>query len=48
MNLISIQDNSKNSFAELLNTLLANNKSAPGLDEITKEVEAIRSKRYAK
>jgi hypothetical protein len=48
MNLISIQDSPKNNFAELLNNLRAKNESAPTLDEITKEVEAVRAKRYAK
>ncbi len=48
MNLISIQNNPKNNFAELLNTLRAKDNSAPALDEITKEVEAVRAKRYAK
>jgi hypothetical protein len=48
MNLISIQDSPKNNFTDLLNTLRSKNDSAPSLDEITKEVEAVRSKRYAK
>jgi hypothetical protein len=48
MNLIAIQDTSKNGFANALKKLRSKSKSAPSLDEITKEVEAIRSKRYAK
>jgi hypothetical protein len=47
LNLISIQDNSKNGFAILLKKLRAKSKSAPTLDEITAEVEKVRSKRYA-
>jgi hypothetical protein len=48
MNLISIQDSPKNNFVDLLNALRAKTNSAPSLDEITKEVEAVRAKRYAK
>ncbi|MBD1386267.1 hypothetical protein IDJ75_13355 [Mucilaginibacter rigui] len=48
MNLISIQDSPKNNFTKLLNALRSKNDSAPSLDEITKEVEAVRAKRYAK
>jgi hypothetical protein len=48
MNLIAIQDSPKNTFEGLLNKLRANSDSAPSLDEITKEVEAVRAKRYAK
>ncbi|HTA28333.1 MAG TPA: hypothetical protein VK809_11120 [Bacteroidia bacterium] len=47
LNLISIQDNSKNGFASVLKRLRAKSKSAPTLDEITAEVEKVRSKRYA-
>jgi len=48
LNLIAIQDNSKNGFASVLKKLRSKAKSAPTLDEITKEVESVRSKRYAK
>ena len=48
MNLISIQDSPKNNFAELLSKLRSNSNSTPNLDEITKEVEAVRAKRYAR
>lgn len=48
MNLIAIQDTSKNGFATVLKKLRSKAKSAPSFDEITKEVELVRSKRYAK
>lgn len=48
LNLIAIQHTSKNGFADTLKKLRSKAKSAPSLEEITKEVESIRSKRYAK
>ncbi|MBH2005125.1 MAG: hypothetical protein I8H66_10585 [Sphingobacteriia bacterium] len=48
LNLIAIQDTSKSGFADILKKLRSKAKSAPTLDEITKEVELVRSKRYAK
>ena len=48
LNLIAIQDTSKNGFATVLKKLRSKAKSAPTLDEITKEVEMVRAKRYAK
>lgn len=48
LNLISIQDNSKNGFAKVLKKLRSKAKSAPSFDEITNEVELVRKKRYAK
>jgi len=49
LNLIVIKKStSKNGFAAVLKKLRAKSKSAPTLDEITKEVESVRSKRYAK
>lgn len=49
LNLIVIKKStSKNGFAAVLKKLRAKSKSAPTLDEITKEVETVRSKRYAK
>jgi hypothetical protein len=48
LNLIAIQDTSKSGFASVLKKLRSKAKSAPTLDEITKEVELVRSKRYAK
>jgi hypothetical protein len=48
LNLIAIQDNSKNGFATILKKLRSKVKSAPTFEEITNEVELVRSKRYAK
>jgi hypothetical protein len=48
LNLIAIQDDSKNGFGKVLKRLRSKAKSAPSLAEITKEVELVRSKRYAK
>lgn len=48
LNLISIRSNSKEGFVSVLNKLRANSKNAPSLKEITKEVELVRAKRYAK
>jgi hypothetical protein len=48
LDLISIHDNSKNGFAIVLKKLRAKAKTAPSLDEITKEVELVRAKRHAK
>lgn len=48
LNLISIQDTSKNGFATVLKKLRSKAKSAPTIEEITKEVELVRTKRYAK
>ncbi len=48
LNLIAIKDNSKNGFATMLKKLRSKAKSAPSPEEITKEVELVRSKRHAK
>jgi hypothetical protein len=48
MNLIVIQDNSKNGFASVLKKLRLKTKGAPTYNEITKEVELVRQKRYEK
>jgi hypothetical protein len=48
LNLIAINDEKKNGFADVLKRLRSKSKSAPSLDEITKEVELVRAKRYAK
>lgn len=48
MNLIAIRDNSTSGFANVLKKLRSKNKNAPSLEEITNEVELVRSKRYAK
>jgi hypothetical protein len=44
LNLIAIQDTSKNGFASVLKKMRAKSKSAPALDEITSEVELVRAK----
>ena len=48
MNLIAIQDSSKNGFASVLKKLRLKAKTALTYDEITKEVELVRQKRYEK
>ncbi|RDC56133.1 hypothetical protein DU508_10950 [Pedobacter chinensis] len=48
LNLIAIQDTSKNGFADILKKLRSKSNSIPTMEEITKEVELVRSKRYAK
>lgn len=48
LNLIAIKDTSENGFATVLKKLRSKAKSAPTFDEITKEVELVRAKRYAK
>ena len=47
-NLIAIQKPSKSTLQSVLNKLRSNAKNAPSLKEITKEVELVRAKRYAK
>lgn len=48
LNLIAIQDTSNTGFAEILKKLRSKARAAPTLEEITKEVELVRSKRYEK
>lgn len=48
LKLIAIQDVSKGGFSGVLKKLRTKRKSTPSLDEITKEVEMVRTKRYAK
>jgi hypothetical protein len=48
MDLIAIRDTSKSGFATVLKKLRSKAKSVPCLEEITKEVELVRSNRYAK
>lgn len=47
LELIAIKEDEKG-FQEVLNRLRKKSKSAPSLEEITKEVEAVRAKRYGK
>ncbi len=48
LDLIAIRDKSESGFAKLLNKLRSKETSKPTLDEITKEVELVRGKRYGK
>ena len=49
MKLISIKDVANDSFLKVVKQLRKKaKKNAPSLDEITKEVELVRAKRYAK
>ncbi len=48
LNLITIQNTSKNGFMNVLKKLRSKSQSVPTIDEITKEVEIVRSRRYAK
>ncbi len=48
LNLIAIRETSKSGFATVLKKLRSKAKSAPTFDEITNEVDLVRSKRYAK
>jgi hypothetical protein len=46
LDLISIHEESKNGFEDVLKKLRSNSLSAPNLEEITKEVEKVRARRY--
>jgi hypothetical protein len=48
MNLISIKKSEKTSLTSILERLRSKEGDAPSLDEITKEVEIVRSKRHGK
>ncbi len=49
LNLISIHESSMDGFLAIVKKLRAKaKKNPPSMDEITKEVEAVRSERYAK
>ena len=48
MDLISIREAPKNGLKEILEQLRSQSDSAPSLEEITAEVEAVRAERYAK
>ena len=48
LKLIAIKEPSTTGFASVLKKLRTNAHKAPTLDEITKEVESVRSRRYAK
>ena len=46
LNLISIKKDSKKRFKEIVKQLRTKSTSAPSLEEITKQVESVRAKRY--
>ncbi len=46
LELIAIKEDKKKGFQDVLNRLRKKSKSAPSLEEITKEVEAVRAERY--
>ena len=46
LNLISIKKDDKEQFEELAAKLGSKTNSAPSVDEITKEVEEVRARRY--
>jgi len=46
LDLIAIRDTSKSGFSKTLKKLRSKQAPKPTLDEITKEVEIVRSKRY--
>ena len=48
LELIAIKKDQKQGFQDVLKRLRKKSKSAPSLEEITKEVEAVRAKRYGK
>ena len=49
MNLISIKETTNDSFLRVVKKLRKKaEKNAPSFDDITKEVESVRAKRYAK
>jgi hypothetical protein len=48
LNLIAIRKSPKNNFAAVLKKLRANANTSLSLEEIAKEVEQVRAKRYAK
>jgi hypothetical protein len=48
LQLIAIRGSSSDGFKDILAKLRSKSSSTPSLDEITKEVELVRAKRYAK
>ena len=49
LNLISIKQTTEDGFSKIINRLRAKAaNNPPSLEEITKEVESVRAKRYAK
>ena len=48
LNLIAIKKDDNKRFKDLIKRLRSKSKSAPSFDEITKEVEKVRARRYGK
>ena len=48
LKLIAIRQSSKSSLADVLKKTRSQSKATPSIEEITKEVELVRAKRYAK
>ncbi|MCF2491219.1 hypothetical protein [Dyadobacter sp. CY347] len=48
LDLIAIEKPAASGFASILKRLRSKNKSVPNLDEIAREVDLVRSKRYEK
>jgi hypothetical protein len=48
LDLISIQNSSDDDFSDVLERLRSKSKSAPSLEEITREVESVRTALHAK
>lgn len=48
LNLIAIQEVEQNGFESVLKKLRSKSKAVPSLEEITQEVELVRSKRHEK
>ena len=48
LELIAIEKPSAPGFASILKRLRSENKSVPNMDEITREIELVRTKRYEK
>jgi hypothetical protein len=48
LNLIAIHKSPKNNFAAVLKKIRAKDSEVPSLEDIAKEVELVRAKRYAK
>jgi hypothetical protein len=48
LKLIAIRKPAENNFSDLVERLRSKAESAPSLEEITREVELVRTKRYAK
>jgi len=46
LNLISIRKSTKGDFSEVLSKIRSKSEAVPDLDEISREVETVRSRRY--